>query len=98
MPLSPAQRRHLRALCHALKPVVTVAERGLAPSVSQEIEQALAHHELIKIRLAGADRAQKAQLTEALLAACGAELVQSIGHVVSIYRHNPDKPRIELPR
>lgn len=97
MALKNAQRRFLRGLTHGLNPVVMVAERGLAPTVMKEIEIALDHHELIKVRVSVGDREARDALVAELLAATGAELIHKIGHVVSIYRHNPAQPRIELP-
>ncbi len=97
MALNNNQRRFLRGLSHDLHPLVTVAERGLAPSVLKEIEVALSHHELIKIRISAADRDAKAVLIDTLVEQTGAELVQKIGHVVSIYRPHADGPKLELP-
>jgi RNA-binding protein len=97
MAVSNAQRKYLRGMTHGLNPVVMVAERGLAPTVMKEIEIALAHHELIKVRVSVGDRAARDALVAELLAATGAELIHKIGHVVSIYRRNPEQPRIELP-
>lgn len=97
MPLKNHQIRYLRGLTHGLNPVVMVAERGLAPSVMNEIEIALNHHELIKVRINAEDREQKDLLIQELLAATKAELVHKIGHVVSLYRRNPEQPRVELP-
>ena len=98
MALNNNQRRYLRGLCHDLHPLVTVAERGLAPSVLKEIEVALKHHELIKIRISAADRDAKVGLIDSLIGETGAELVQKIGHVVSLYRSNPEAPKVELPK
>ena len=61
-----------------------------------EIETALEHHELIKVKLR-ADRAQRAQWAEEIRTGSGAEVVHSIGQVVSLYRRNPKKTVIELP-
>ena len=98
MALNNNQRRYLRGLSHDLHPLVTVAERGLAPSVLKEIEVALTHHELIKIRISAADRDAKAAVIETLIDQSGAELVQKIGHVVSIYRPHADGAKLELPK
>lgn len=97
MAVDNAQRKYLRGMTHGLNPVVMVAERGLAPTVMKEIEIALAHHELIKVRVSVGDRAARDALVAELLAATGADLIHKIGHVVSIYRRNPEQPRIELP-
>ena len=50
-PPSSKELRQLRAQAHSLKPVVTVAGKGLAPSVLEELDRALNDHELIKVKL-----------------------------------------------
>ena len=97
MALKNAQKRYLRGLTHGLNPVVMVAERGLAPSVLKEMEIALDHHQLIKVKISAADRDARDTLVAEMLAATNAELVHKIGHVVSIWRRNAAHPKIELP-
>jgi len=96
MSLSNRQLRFLRGLCHKLKPVVIVGDKGLSDNVKAEIEIALNHHELIKIKLK-TDRDTRTAWADQIQQAYGAESVQSIGQVVSFYRRNPKKPVIELP-
>jgi len=96
MELSNPQRRHLRGLAHGRKAVVTIGNAGLTPAVLAEIDQALAHHELVKVRIHGSDRQGKRGLTQDLLEGTGAVLVQAIGHVVTLYRA-AKRPRIVLP-
>ncbi len=97
MPLTTSQKKYLRGLTHNLQPVVMVADKGLSENVLAEIEQALDHHELIKIKLRG-DRKQRDEWIEQLVATSRAELVHSIGQVACLYRRHPKKPRIALPR
>ena len=59
MTTSNEDKKYLRRLGHNLKPVVTIAAKGLTEPVCAEIERALADHELIKIKLAVGDRAAK---------------------------------------
>lgn len=96
MPLTNSQRRYLRGLTHDLKPVVTVADKGLTDNVRAEIEQALEHHELIKIKLR-AERDQRSAWIEQIGQAFKAELVHQIGQVACYYRRHPKKPKIALP-
>ena len=96
--LNERQKRHLRGLGHALKPVVQTGNAGLSEAVLAEIEGALAHHELIKIRLVAADRDERDAMIAAVGERCQAELVQRVGHMALFYRPNPKKKRrIELP-
>lgn len=53
------QKQYLKGLAHSLKPVVMLGQHGLTEGVLAEIDAALAHHELIKVRVAGEDRETK---------------------------------------
>lgn len=86
MSLQARDRRDLRRIGHHLDPVVTVGDGGVSDGVIAEAERALEDHELIKIRLPAGDREQRRALAAALCAACSAELVQSIGRIVLVYR------------
>ena len=98
MSLTPAQRRYLRGLAHPLKPVLLLGGKGVTPAVLAELEHALDDHELIKVKLAGGDREERASSLMQLLDASGAENVQTIGHVAVLYRRNDEKQQIALPK
>jgi RNA-binding protein len=98
MPLSSSQIRYLRGLAHPLKPVLLLGGKGVTAGVLKELEQALADHELIKVRLTGDDRAARAAELAALLESRHAQTVQTIGHIAVLYRRNDEKPQIALPR
>ena len=87
----------MRAEAHRLKlkPVVTIGQQGLSENVLAELESSIAHHELLKIRLPGLDKKDKTTLIETICTQLGAELVQHIGHVVVIYRRNPESTRFQ---
>jgi RNA-binding protein len=97
MSLSNRQLKILRGLCHHLKPVVMVGDKGLSENVKTEIETALNHHELIKIKLK-TDRETRTEWAEQIKSTFSAEPVQSIGQVVCFFRRNKKKPVIDLPR
>jgi RNA-binding protein len=98
MPLSRTQIRHLRGLAHALRPVVMVGAQGVSTAVLAELEQAISHHELVKVQIGGEDREARRAAVEQLSTHVNAEVVQAIGKTVTLFRRNPDAPRIELPR
>ena len=97
MALSEAQKKALRRLGHALKPVVMVGESGISPGVLRELEANLVHHELIKVRVRAGDRAQRDSIITELCESAAAELIQRIGNMALLYRANPDDPKIVLP-
>lgn len=93
MPLKATQKKNLRGLTHHLKPLVTVADKGLSESVVAEIERALNDHELIKVKLR-ADRDSRKLWEQQISEMCKAELVQSIGQTACFYKKHPKKPVI----
>ena len=95
MELTPKQRRALRGMAHALRPVVQVGQAGVGPGVIAATAQALDDHELVKVRLAGAEGKKAA--AAALAAATDAALCGLVGHVAILYRPDRDAPRIVLP-
>lgn len=97
MTLSNRQVRHLRGLTHHLQPVVMVADKGLTDNVMAEIESALDHHELVKVKLKTDRDTRNAWISE-ISERCKAEKVHSIGQVASFFRRNPEKPVVDLPR
>ena len=85
--LTSTERRALRARAHALKPVIWVGDDGITPGVVAATDEALLHHELIKVRVpAGGD---KLTTLRTLVAHTGAHLVGSIGHIGILFRPKP---------
>ena len=89
MSLSQAQKKAFRSIGHHLDPVVTVSENGASEGVLAELDRALRDHELVKVKLALPDRDDRAAMLDELVTASGAELVQKIGKMALLYRHNP---------
>ena len=96
MALSSQQIRYLRGLTHSTQPVVTIADKGLSDTVLGEIEAALKHHELVKIKMR-AEREVRKHWIDEITKLCKAEQVHVIGQVACFYRRNPKKPVIALP-
>ncbi|MCU7845417.1 MAG: ribosome assembly RNA-binding protein YhbY [Candidatus Thiodiazotropha sp. (ex Monitilora ramsayi)] len=93
MSLTSAQIRELKKLAHSLKPVVIVGQHGLSDNVLAEIDSTLDIHELIKVKLAGADKADREAMSGEIVAKLSASLVQIIGRVAIFYRPNPKKKK-----
>ncbi|MGB5250085.1 MAG: ribosome assembly RNA-binding protein YhbY [Gammaproteobacteria bacterium] len=96
--LSDKQKRYLRQLGHQLHPIVMTGNSGLTPAVLQELDRSLAAHELVKVRVRAGDREARDAIISEMCTACLALLVQRIGHVAVLYRQDPEKPKITLPR
>ncbi|MBD3671319.1 MAG: ribosome assembly RNA-binding protein YhbY [Gammaproteobacteria bacterium] len=98
MSLNSKQIRYLRKQAHALKPVVIVGQHGITDSLVEEIDLALERHELIKIRVNASDREARKTMIDEICQRSRSELIQSVGHVASIFRRRLNKPtRFTLP-
>ena len=96
--LTEPQKKHLRRLANPRKVILQTGNAGLTDAVLREVELALLHHELIKIRVIAADRDERDAQIARTVASTQSELVQRIGHVAILYRHNPEKDQpIVLP-
>jgi putative YhbY family RNA-binding protein len=95
--LTPAERQALKGRAHRLNPVVLIGAAGLTPTVVAEVDRALRVHELIKIRVIGAERADREALLGAVCAATDAAPVQHIGKILVVYRERPADEQPEVP-
>ncbi len=91
--LSHKQILAFRAQAHHLHPVVLLGEKGLTDNVVQEADLALLAHELIKVKINGADRDQRNQIAKELTERCNASIIQTIGRMVVLYRKNENKEK-----
>lgn len=97
MNLNKKQIQHLKGLAHSLKPIVLLGSNGLTEAVVAEIDYALEHHELIKVKIPTEDRETKTLIVEAICRETKATKVQVIGKTLIIYRQS-DEAKIHIPR
>lgn len=96
--LTSAQTRFLRGQAHDLKAMLQVGGKGIGDALVAEVEVALEHHELIKVKVASDDREARDAMIAELATRTGAALVQRIGHTAVLYRPSIDHRHIVLPR
>ncbi len=87
--LTAERRRALRAAAHHLHPLVTVAGNGLTEAVLAEIDRSLKAHELIKVKLAGIERAGRESLLTEICTRLDCAPVQHIGNILVLWRERP---------
>jgi RNA-binding protein len=97
MAVTDKQKRYLKGLAHSLKPVVMLGNSGLTDAVVAEIDNALEHHELIKVRVSGQERAERKAILDEIAERTSADLVLVIGNIGGFYRPAKE-PSIQLPR
>lgn len=97
MNLTTKQKQYLKGLAHSLKPVVLLGQHGLTEGVLAEIDGALAHHELIKVKVAAEDRETRQLIVDAIVRETKAAQVQLMGNTLTLFRQ-AEESRITLPR
>jgi len=82
--------KQLKAIAHNLKPIITIADKGITENILIELNRALNDHELIKIGLRIVDHTQRQNITNELCTQSNSKLIQKIGKVIVLYRKNID--------
>ncbi len=97
MALTNSQKKFLRQAAHHIKPVVWAGQHGVTEALLNEINEALERHELIKIKLRLGEREDRDAGIEEIVGKTGAESIQRVGNILTLYKCNEDKPVIKLP-
>lgn len=97
MNLNKKQIQHLKGLAHSLKPIVLLGSNGLTEAVIAEIDYALSHHELIKIKIPTDDKETKALIVDAICRETNSIKVQVIGKTLIVYRQS-EEAKIHIPK
>jgi RNA-binding protein len=96
-PLGGRAARHLRALGHALDPVVAIGKNGITPAIVKQTSAALLQHELVKVRLQPEAPVDRRIAADSLAAATDSALAQVLGRTFLLYKRHPKEPKIVLP-
>lgn len=97
MNLTTKQKQFLKGLAHDKKAVVQLGSNGLTEGVVAEIDNALSHHELIKVKIPTDDKQEKQLIADAIIRETGAFKIQIIGHVLTMFKAS-EESKIQLPR
>jgi len=98
MSLTAKQRQYLKGLGHALKPIIQIGKEGLNERQLKSISKALEDHELVKINILETADLDKNEVSEIICTSLKAELVQTLGKKVLLFRPSKEKPKIVLPQ
>lgn len=94
--LSGKQRKHLRGLAHHLSALVRVGHEGFTDGLKDAVDEALATHELIKIKLLENAPIGKKEFAAEVADRCGAHVAGVVGRTIILYRRHPKKPQVRL--
>ncbi len=96
-PLTGKAIRYLRGLGHHLDPVVQIGKEGITEALVAATREALAAHELVKVRVGAEAPIDRKEAGVELAEATGSELAQTLGRTLLLYLRHPRKPKIVLP-
>src|SRR5688572_8910702 len=94
-PLTPDFIRFLKQSAHHLNPVMNFGKKGLNEPFLAELNLALENHELIKIKVAADHKEAFQEALPAILAACEAHYIASIGNIVILFRKNEEDSKFD---
>lgn len=89
--LTARERAHLKARAHALEPVVQAGSSGVTDRLVAEVDRALTAHELIKVKVNAADRADRMAVGDEICDRTGATAVHRVGKIVILWRPRPEE-------
>ena len=96
--LNKAQKQYLKGLANTLKPLVNIGKNGLNENVIKSVDEILTAHEIVKITVLNTCETPSTELALDIAASTGSEIVSQLGRKIVLYRKNPEKNSIVLPR
>lgn len=96
--LNKNQQNYLKNNAHDLKPIVIIGQKGISESVIDEIKSSLAHHELLKIKINGANKENRESVANEISSLAEAEFVQIIGNILTIFKQKEKNSKFVLPK
>ena len=95
--LTGKQKRFLRSKAMTMDALYQIGRDGLGENFIKQIDDALEARELIKIKILKNSAEEVHDAGETLAEELHAELAQTIGHCIVLYRKSEKKPKLQLP-
>jgi RNA-binding protein len=89
--LTGKQVRFLRGLGHHLQPVVMIGKEALSDAVLASLEEALATHELIKVKLQEGCPLDRREAAAILAEKTGSAVAQVLGKTILLFRQGENR-------
>jgi RNA-binding protein len=85
----------LKAMAQLMDPLLKVGKAGVSEAFLGVANDSLERHELIKIRF-DEFKDEKKELTKQLVEATHSRLIMAVGHVIVLYREQPDPAKRKI--
>lgn len=94
--ITTKQRAQLRSIAATEDTILHIGKGGITENVITQCRDALAARELVKGKVLENSMLTAREACDILAEACGAEQVQVIGSKFTLFKRNPQNPKIEL--
>lgn len=94
-PLANSTISKLKGLAQRLEPVLALGKAGATDAFLKSLAEALAQHELVKIKFA-AFKDERKTIAPQLAEKTGSQLIWIVGHVAVFYRQQPDPAKRKI--
>ena len=91
------QRAHLRGLANTMNPILQIGKDGISEAVIEQVDETIESKELIKIRVLNNCMYGTKEAAYELAEAVDAEVIQTIGNIIVIFRQNEEESEYNLP-
>jgi RNA-binding protein len=75
--------------------VVQIGKLGVTDALRAQIDGALGHHELIKVKVGAEAPLDRFEAADQLAANAGPQVAQILGRAILLYRRHPEHPKFE---
>ena len=89
--ISNREIRELKARAQRLRPILKIGKDGLSPAFLKAADDALTHHELVKVKFDEFKESKK-ELGPKLAASVSAAPIMQVGNIIVLFRRKP-RPR-----
>jgi RNA-binding protein len=89
------QLRVLKAKAQLMEPTLKLGKAGLSEGFLKTVNETIDLHELVKVKLDDF-KDQKKELAKELVAKTNSHLVIQVGHVIVLYRQQPDPAKRKI--
>ncbi|MBL0939442.1 MAG: YhbY family RNA-binding protein [Gemmatimonadaceae bacterium] len=97
MSMTGKERAELRSEAHHLDVKVHIGHAGLTDALLGSLDDVLRTRELVKLQVAKAGELSAKEAANDVAEKMGAEVIQVIGRTFTLYRHNPELKKGDLP-
>jgi len=95
--MNSKERAYLRKLAQKITPIFQIGKGGVTENFIKMVDETLEVRELLKITLLSNSEEDIKEVTNEITEATNCEVVQIIGHKITIFRPSVNKPVIKLP-